>query len=85
MGEIYGPNINALNGKVVGLEEEKYKGQGFITQIEPTLKFKFTYEITPAEIGDVMAVFLENDWKWDRQVWGELVKVGEGEPSGLSQ
>jgi len=82
---IYGAKINALNDKVVGPDEELYKGQGFLTQIEPTFKFTFTYEIQPAAIGDVLAVLHEDGWKWDSHIWGQLVTVGEGELSGIGR
>lgn len=83
---VYEPRINPLNGRVVGPDPGKIKGQGFLTQIEPTLRFKYTFEETPVLQGDIVSkVDIDGEesmgirWPWGHDVWGVLSKPCEGE------
>jgi hypothetical protein len=81
---VYDARINPLTDKLVGPEENNLRGQGFLTQIEPTFKFQYTYENLPAQTNNIVSSLqVDNDENWGTKVWGQLVNVGEGDKSDL--
>ena len=83
---IYNSKLNPLNGKVIGPDESFIKGQGFLTQVEPTIRFQVTYEQMPAETSNVLAgLQVVNGWNWGNQVWGELAAIKPGQEGAGQQ
>jgi hypothetical protein len=78
---VYNRKINPLTDRLLGPDESKNFGQGFLTQIEPTFKFKYSFENLPAQVSNIVSSLqVDNGENWGTKVWGELVKVGDGEP-----
>ena len=66
--DVFEPKVNPLNDKVVGPDpDNKTRGTGYIVQLEPTIKFRFTYETEkPAEFGNIISSFRSGyDLQWD--------------------
>jgi hypothetical protein len=81
---VYDRKINPLTDKLIGPDEGNFRGQGFLTQIEPTFRFKYTFENHPAQTNNIVSSLqVDNGENWGTKVWGELVKVGEGDDSGF--
>ena len=87
---IYGPKRNPLNGRVLGPDVNLLRGEGYLTQIEPVIQFKLTFEKLSAEPENVIAgLFVENSWNLGGEVWGELAtikagQVGQGSPTAIN-
>ncbi len=71
---VFGKRVNPLNDRMLGPDEGQFRGQGYLTQIEPALRFTYSFEVAPgARYGDVASHFMvENAWDWGSQVWGQL-------------
>ena len=75
---VFERRVNPLNGRLLGPDEARFRGQGYLTQIEPTPRFRYSFEAAPARPGDVVSHFLvENTWDWGNKAWGELATATE--------
>jgi hypothetical protein len=81
---IYGNRVNPLTDRVIGPNKEDYHGQGYLTQLSPVVRFRFSVEQRSAEVGNVASDFLVPEgWKsgrigqrWVDLIWAELMPVG---------
>jgi len=62
--------------KLLGPDESNFKGQGFLSQIEPTFKFNCSFESLPAQVGNIVSSLqVDNGENRGTKVWDELVKA----------
>ena len=63
-GKVYSPQVNPLNGKVIGPNTESYKGTIFITKWTDTYAVAVTgLEMQPFSEGDVVASIASESWE----------------------
>ena len=73
---VYDGKTNPINDKVVGPDEGNVRGQGYLTQIEPVFRFKYTFENLPAQTNNIVSSLqVDTGEKWETKVWGILAET----------